>query len=174
MQHPLESRGVDGDAGGVFTQVVKREDEDPLNFSFWTHSHMRAGGEGERRSSDDIYDGFGFVDRVKLFALDSLRHGGHLCVICATHRDQTLGAIAQHIFDVHGPLAERGTDNKQHCLYSQYLSHTAVCSRISAGQLKTRLSGFSVIGRITSYLEMCSRAIAVCLSRAFNYSLHTT
>lgn len=62
-------------------------------------------------------------------------------LMCNLWYPQTLERIARHIFDVHGPLVERGHDSKQPCLYSAYPLHMALCSRGGAGQFTTRLDG---------------------------------
>ena len=92
------------------------------NFSFWTHSHLQT-----RRTSADIYDELGFVNRVKLSEV-ARRLPERACVICEPHHRDTLQKMAQHIFDAHGPLVERGPDPVKPCPYSWYSSHTASCS----------------------------------------------
>jgi hypothetical protein len=86
----------------------------------------------------NVCDDFGFVDRDKLFSVESESHAGFLFVICAVHHEQTLQDIAQHIFDVHGALAERGDPN----LPCPYTSHSSVvCSNDTAGRHVARLPG---------------------------------
>ena len=114
------------------------DDGHPSNLCFRTHSHTRS---GKRRSSDDIYDDLGFVDRIKLYDFISKLPGGHTCVICGTHHEQTLEGIARHILDVHGHLAGRGHNPERPCLYSVYTSHRAVYSRGGAGQFIIRFDG---------------------------------